>query len=319
MLAATRTQYGPPKLLSIQELETPVPGDKELLIRVHAATVNRTDCGILWAKPFIIRFFTGLVRPKQKSTGTDFAGVVEAVGKDVTLHKSGDRVFGFSDNNCGSHAQYLTLAEDGPLTTIPDHISFEEAAATPEGAHYAYNYIRKTKMKAGDAVMVYGATGAIGTAAIQILKHIGARVTAVANTKNLELVKYLGADRVIDYEKEDFTGDTETYDFIFDAVGKSSFDKCKKLLKPGGLYMATDLGPGNENIYLPLLTRWSKRRAVFPLPTDVKGSLAFLRGLLESGQFKPVIDRTYPLEQICEAFHYVISGQKTGNVVLKIS
>lgn len=300
-------------------MPVPVPKDNELLIRVHATTVNRTDCGVLWGKPFVFRFFTGLFKPRETNAGTDFAGIVEKVGPKVTAFTPGQRVFGFYDNGCGSHSAYITFKESGNITTIPDNTSFEQAAATPEGGHYAWNFIRKAKMKTGDQVMVYGATGAIGSAAVQILKHIGATVTAVCNTKNVELIRSLGADKVVDYETEDFTKDELRYDHILDAVGKSSFGVCKKLLKPGGKYMSSELGPGNENIYLPLFTRWSKKRVIFPFPDNIKGNILFLKKLLEEKKFNPVIDRSYPLEQIAAAFAYVNSGQKTGNVTLLIN
>lgn len=318
MKAALRSKYGPPEVLSIQELGIPTPKDNEVLVKVYAATVNRTDCGMLWAKPFIMRFFTGLFKPKYPGIGTDFAGKIEAVGKNVTTFKVGDRVWGFNDSGKGTHAQYITQRENGPVLTIPDNISYEVAAASAEGAHYAYNCIRKAKLKAGQNVLVNGATGAIGSACVQLLKYFGATVTAVCNTKNIELVKSLGADRIIDYEKEDFTKDNQKYHFIIDAVGKSTFAKCKPLLHPGGVYIPSDLGPGNQNIYLPLTTRFSSKKTIFPIPTNIKKSLALIKTLLESNQFKPVIDRRYPLEKIAEAFTYVDSGQKTGNVILNL-
>ncbi len=317
MKAAIRKKYGGPEVLSVQEVPIPVPKDHELLVKVHATTVNRTDCGALWGKPFIFRFFVGFPKPKQLSTGTDFAGVVEAVGKKVNGFQPGDRVFGFNDTNLGSHAEYLAVKANDRVNKLPKGISFETAAASPEGAHYAWNYIRKTGMKAGHHVLVYGATGAIGSAAVQILKYLGVHVTAVCNTKNVERIKSLGPDKVIDYETEDFTEGGEQYDFVLDAVGKSSFGICKKILKPGGKYMSSELGPGNENLYLPLLTRWRKRRMVFPLPEDIKSSLELLQELFAKNAFHPIIDRTYPLEQIADAFTYVNSGQKTGNVLLK--
>jgi len=318
MKAVIRNKYGPPEILSIQEVNIPTPKENELLIRVYSTTVNRTDCGVLWGKPFVFRFFTGLWKPRHASTGTDFAGVVEAIGKNVTQFKVGERVFGFNDHGCGSHAQYITIAANNNIITIPDTISFDEAAAAPEGAHYAWNYIRKTKMKTGDKVLVYGATGAIGSAAVQLLKHIGAHVTAVCNTKNVALIQSLAPDRVFDYETEDFTNGGEQYHFILDAVGKSNFGICKKILKPGGLYMSSELGPGNENLYLPLTTRWSKKRMVFPVPTDIKATLKLVKELLDNGKFKPIIDRHYPMEKIAEAFTYVNSGQKTGSVILNL-
>ena len=316
MKAAFRSIYGGPEVLSIREMPVPVPEDNELLIRVHTTTVNRTDCGVLWGKPFVFRFFTGLFKPRETNAGTDFAGVVEKTGTNVTAFTPGQRVFGFYDNGCGSHSTYITFKESGNITTVPENTSFEQAAATAEGGHYAWNFIRKAKMKAGEQVMVYGATGAIGSAAVQILRYIGATVTAVCNTKNVELIRSLGANKVVDYETEDFTKDELRYDHILDAVGKSSFGVCKKLLKPGGKYMSSELGPGNENIYLPLFTRWSKKRVIFPFPDNIKDNILFLKKLLEEKKFNPVIDRSYPLEQIAEAFTYVNSGQKTGNVIL---
>ncbi len=316
MKAANRTAYGGPDMLSIRDIPVPVPKENELLIRVQATTVNRTDCGVLWGKPFIFRFFTGLFRPRESNAGTDFAGVVEKVGVKVSGFLPGQRVFGFYDNGCGSHATCITFPANGNITSIPDTCSFEQAAATPEGGHYALNFIRKAKMKAGDRVMVYGATGAIGSAAVQLLKQMGMTVTAVCNTKNTALVRSLGADKVIDFETEDFTKDELRYDHILDAVGKSSFGVCKHLLKPGGQYMSSELGPGNENLYLPLFTRWSKKRVIFPIPDNIKGNLEYLRTLLEKKQFNPVIDRSYPLDRIAEAFEYVNSGQKTGNVII---
>lgn len=316
MKTAFRSKYGQPGVLSIKEVKVPTPKDNEVLIRVYATTVNRTDCGILQAKPFIIRFFTGLTKPRFPSTGTDYAGKIEAVGKNVSKFSIGDRVWGFNDNGVGTHAEYITIPEDSYILAIPGNINYQQAAASPEGAHYAYNMINKVKLKPGDHVLVNGATGAIGSAAVQLLKHFDINVTAVCNTKNIEMVRSFGADRIIDYTREDFTKDDQKYHFVFDAVGKSSFAKCKPLLYPGGIYISSDLGPGAQNIYLPLLTRFSNKRTIFPVPTDIKRSMILIKELLETNKFKPVIDKTYPLEKIAEAFQYVLSGEKTGNVVL---
>ncbi len=317
MKAAIRRKYGPPDTISIEMVETPVPKENEILVRVHAATVNRTDCAILLGKPFVMQFFTGLGTPKSPTTGTDFAGQVEAVGKEVTSFQAGERVWGFNDSGLASHAQYLTIPEHTAVLKIPEHISYEQAAASAEGAHYAYNFINKVALKAGQKVLVNGATGAIGSAAVQMLKSMGLYVTAVCNTSNVALVTALGADKVVDYQKEDFTQMEEQYDFVFDAVGKSTFSWCKPLLKPGGTYISSELGPHAENLYLPLLTKIrGGKKVVFPIPSDIKGSLRFIQNLLETGQFKPVIDRKYPLEQIAEAYTYVASGQKTGNVII---
>ncbi len=318
MKAAVRLKYGPPEVLQIKEIDKPTPADNELLVKVYAATVNRTDCGILWGKPYIIRLFSGFPNPSSPVTGTDFAGIIEAVGKNASNFKAGDRVWGFNDNGLSSHAQYMTIAHDSPAALIPDGISYEQAASSPEGAHYAYNFIKKVKVEKGQQVLVNGASGAIGSAAVQFLKHYGLKVTAVCNTKNIELVRTLGADRIIDFTTEDFTTDNERYHFVFDAVGKSTYGRCKPLLLPGGVYISSELGPGSENLYLALFTPLSgDKKLKFPFPTDIRGSIRFIRDLLEKGAFKPVIDRRYPLDKIDEAFHYVAPGQKTGNVVIK--
>jgi len=319
MKAAIRRKYGPPDTISIETVETPTPRENEILVRVYAATVNRTDCAVLTGKPFVMQLFTGLGRPTLPTTGTDFAGQIEAVGKQVTAFKVDDRVWGFCDIGLASHAQYLTIAEDAAVLPIPEPISYEQAAASAEGAHYAYNFINKLNLQAGQKVLVNGATGAIGSAAVQILKSMGLYVTAVCNTKNIALVTDLGPDKVIDYQREDFTQQEEPYDFVFDAVGKSTFSKCKPLLKPGGIYLSSELGPNAENLYLPLLNKiWGSKKVIFPIPADIKGSLRFTQNLLEKGQFKPVIDRRYPLEKIAEAYKYVMSGEKTGNVIITL-
>ncbi len=317
MKAVYRSEYGSPDVLTIREIEKPEPGKEEILIKVYATTVNRTDCAILIAKPFIMRFFTGLFRPKQKIPGTDFAGKVEEVGEAVTKFKAGDRVWGFNDNGVSSQAEYMILSEDEAIEIIPDTISYEQAAASAEGAHYAYNFIKKVKLQAGRKVLVNGATGAIGSSALQFLKYFGVYVTAVCSTENIELVKTRGADKVIDYTKEDFTNDDEKYDCVFDAVGKSTFFKCKRLLNKNGVYISSELGHYLQNPLLSLITPFTMgRRVKFPIPLDVKGSLKFIKKLLEEEKFKPFIDRNYPIEKIHEAYEYVSSGQKIGNVII---
>ena len=258
-----------------------------------------------------------MAHPSHRQQAPIFAGQVEAVGKGITSFQAGERVWGFNDSGLASHAQYLTIPEHAAVLKIPENISYEQAAAGAEGAHYAYNFINKVALKAGQKVLVNGATGAIGSAAVQMLKSMGLYVTAVCNTPNVALVTALGADKVVDYQKKDFTRTEEQYDFVFDAVGKSTFSRCKPLLKPGGTYISSELGPHAENLYLPLLTKIrGGKKVVFPIPSDIKGSLRFIQNLLETGQFKPVIDRKYPLEQIAEAYTYVASGQKTGNVII---
>ena len=310
-------KYGPPSVLKVKETEKPIPKDNEVLIKVYATTVNRTDCAMLRGKPVIMRFFTGIPKPKNQILGTDFAGVIEAVGEDVKSYKIGDMVFGFNDVGLGSHAQYMIIPEDKALTTIPKNIIYEQAAASSEGAHYAYNFINKVELKAGQKVLVNGATGAIGSAAVQLLKYFGASVTAVCNAKNTELIKSIGADKVIDYTKDDFTKSNERYNFIFDTVGKSSFKRCKPVLESGGVYMSSELGPMAQNIFFSLITPvFGKKKVIFPLPKDIKGSLAFIKKLIEEEKFKAVIDREYSLKEIVDAFRYVETGQKTGNVII---
>lgn len=319
MLAAYREKYCLPEGLRIVDLPTPQPKENEVLVRVYATTVNRTDYAVLTAKPFIMRFFTGLLRPENPIPGTDFAGVVESVGKQVSRFAVGDRVFGFRDMGLGSQAQYMTIAADQAVGTIPEGISFDQAVASLEGAHYAHNFINKLDAKSGQKVLINGATGAIGSAAVQLAKHMGLLVTAVGNTQNLALLKSLGADKVIDYLQEDFTQDDEQYDFIFDAVGKSTFGQCKSVLAPQGIYLSSELGPWGQNVLLPWFTPFGGgQRVIFPVPKDIHRSVAFMRELLEQGKFNPVIDRKYPLQQIAEAYTYVNSGQKTGNVVLSL-
>lgn len=319
MKAILCRQYGLPEALQFEDIARPTPGADEILVRVHAATVNRTDCGILQARPFIIRFFTGLTKPKRSITGTDFAGEVEAVGSAVKHFKAGDLVFGFDDMGLSTHAQFMTITEKKAIARMPDHLTFEAAAASLEGAHYAHNFINKVKLTADSKVMINGATGAIGSAALQMTKATGAYVTAVGNTKNLELLRSLGADRVINYENEDFTQDQERYHFVFDAVGKSTFGRCKSLLLPGGAYISSELGPRSQNIFYALATPLlGGKKVIFPFPSDIKKSIEVVIDLIEKGKFKPVIDRKYPLRETAEAFRYVLTGQKTGNVVIEV-
>lgn len=317
MKSVLRTTYGGPSVLSVGELPIPIPKPDEVLVRVHCTTVNRTDCGILRGKPFLIRFFTGLLTPSSKTPGTDFAGKIEAIGSNVTAYKIGDAVFGLKDDGLASQAEYMTFNASGAMTLIPKGIDYKEAVASLEGAHYAYNFINKVSLTANSKVLVNGGTGAIGSAAIQILKSMGTYVAAVTDTKHVERVKALGPDKVIDYLKTDFTLDNEQYDFVFDAVGKSEFGKCKKLLKPNGIYISSELGPGAENLYLPFLTKLkSGKRVIFPVPTNCKRSVDFMAGMLSKALFKPLIDKTYAMSEIKEAYQYVESGQKIGNVIV---
>jgi len=319
MKAVVYAQYGSPDVLQLKDVEIPVPTANELLIKVHATTVNRTDCAHISAKPFIMRFFTGLFTPKRAIAGTTFAGKVVAVGDSVDAYQEGDDVFGMDDDGLSSFAEYLTVSADKAVARIPVNITYEQAAASMEGAHYAYNFINKVNLKSDHVVLVNGATGAIGSAAVQLLKYYGIEVVAVCNTRNTELVKLLGANRVIDYMKEDFTKLQHEYDFIFDAVGKSTFGKCKTLLKPDGVYISSDPGEWAQNILFALITPVLGRKIVkFPIPVDIKGSVLFIKKLMEQRHFMPVIDRQYPIERIAEAFRYVETGEKTGNVVISV-
>lgn len=319
MRACVYTKYGPPEVVQIQEIGKPVPRDNEVLVKIRATTVNRTDCGFRSAEYFIVRFFSGLIRPKNKILGNEFAGEIESVGKDVASFKPGDKVFGYNDINFGAHAEYMVMAEKGSITAMPDNITFEHAAAITEGAHYALCDIRAAKIRSGQNVLINGATGAIGSAAVQLVKYFGAEVTAVCNTKNVDLVKSLGAEIVIDYSKEDFTKINQTFDVVFDAVGKSSFKKCKPLLRKGGIYMSTELGYMSQNPFLAIITPLlGGKKVLFPLPTISKEDVIFLKELVLMNKFKPVIDRSYTLEQIVDAYSYVETGQKTGNVIISL-
>jgi NADPH:quinone reductase-like Zn-dependent oxidoreductase len=320
MKAIVHTRYGPPEVVKLMEVPKPTPKNNEVLVKVYASTVNRTDSGFRSAEYFVSRFWSGLFRPKYKTLGCEFSGIIEEVGKEVTGFKNGDKVFGYNDETFGGHAEYLTIAENKAVATIPGNLTFTEAAPISEGAHYALCNIRASKVKKGQNVLVYGATGAIGSSAVQLLKHFGVSVTAVCNTKNVELLKTLGADRVIDYQTQDFTQTNERFHFIFDAVGKSSFKECKSLLTEKGIYVSTELGKNAENVYFALVTPlFGKKKVIFPIPSINKQDLLFLKELIENGEYKPVIDRAYRLEQIIEAYQYVESGQKTGNVILKIA
>lgn len=318
MKAAVHTRYGPPDVVAIEEVATPTIADGQVLVRVCATTVNRTDCGFRAAKPYLVRLYTGVRKPRATILGGEFAGVIEAVGAGVTSLHLGDRVFGY--RGFGAHAQYLSMPASGRIATIPAAVTFEQAAAGTEGSQYALSFIQTAKVRAGQRVLVYGATGAIGSAAVQLLKSVGASVTAVCDSAHVELVRSLGADRVVDYTVEDFTSDTQVYDAVFDAVGKSSFGRCRRLLKRRGIYLSSDLGPGWQNPVLALVTPLSTgKRVKFPVQ-QMRGHdmVGYMRRLMESEQFTPLIDRTYPFDQIVEAYRYVETGRKVGNVIISM-
>jgi NADPH:quinone reductase-like Zn-dependent oxidoreductase len=319
MKAVVYTEYGSPDVLKYTDRPKPTPNEHEVLIEVFATTVNRTDCAQLRAKPFIMRFFTGLLKPRRTILGTAFSGEIKAIGTAVNSFQVGDSVFGLDDNGLSSYAEYMIMSADKAIAKIPANINYAQAAASTEGLHYAYNFINKVSLKKEHWVLVNGATGAIGSAAVQLLKYYGCNVVAVCNTKNLQLVKSLGANEVIDYLKDDFTKDDRQYDFIFDAVGKSTFAKCKPLLNENGIYISSEPGAWAQNIFLALFTPFlSKKKVKFPIPIDIKKSILLTHDLMEQGDYKPVIDKEYPLEQIADAFQYVETGEKIGNVVISV-
>ena len=312
MKAVVHDRYGPPEVLRIAKVEPPEPADDEVLVRVHATTVTQTDCHMRAAKPFLWRFMLGLRRPKRKILGLEFAGVIEAVGSAVTQFDVGDRVFGL--RNC-SQAEYVCVREAGLLARIPEGTSFEEAAAVCDGMSQGLACLRSGRVGPATRLLVYGASGSCGTAAVQLASYLGAHVTAVCNAKNVELVRSLGADEVIDYEHEDFTENGETYDVVVDAVGKHSFLRSRGSLAPGGRYVATDR---LYNLPLAFLTKRLGKRVMFDVSGYKRESVLLVKELLEAGRYRAVIDRTYALEDVVEATRYVESWQKTGNVVLKV-
>ena len=317
MRAVVHDRYGPPDVLHVEDIERPVPKDDEVLIRVHATTVSRTDCALRAAEPFFSRFITGIRRPRRRVLGSDFAGDITEAGRAVREFKIGDRVFGIKPWKFGAHAEFICMQENAALAEMPAAATFDEAAAVCDGALLALNCLRPGKLRRGQSILVYGASGAIGTAGVQLAKALGAQVTAVCNTRNFDLVRSLGADGLIDYTQEDFTKNGHTYDVIFDAVGKHSFAGCKGSLKAGGVYLPTD---GLRNVALAAWTaRIGDRKVVFDLPPTFKQQdVVFLKELIEAGRYRAVIDRRYPLEQVVEATRYVETHEKVGNVVLEV-
>jgi NADPH:quinone reductase-like Zn-dependent oxidoreductase len=317
MRAVVHDRYGPPEVLRLADIPRPVPNENEVLVKVHATSVTRTDCGFRAAEPFFARIFTGLLRPKRRTPGMELAGEVEAVGAAVTEFEVGDEVFGIRG---GANAEYVCVRESGVLAHKPAEISYEEAAAVCDGALLALSCLKPMSELRGKHIVVYGASGSIGTAAVQLARHYEAHVTAVCSTKNVELVRSLGADVVIDYERDDFTKNGQTYDVIFDAVGKHSFRRSRRSLKPGGVYVGTDLGFMWHGPIVVLATRWmGNKRASMGIGKYRKEDVLLLKELIEAGEYRAVIDRRYPLEKVVEATKYVETQQKTGNVVLTVT
>ena len=327
MKAIVFEKYGPPDVLQLKEVEKPSPKDNEVLIRIHATTVTTGDCnarGFAFVPPglgLLARLMIGLRKPKKTILGAELAGEIEAVGKDVKQFKEGDQVFGIDGNGLGAYAEYVCRPEEGALAIKPANMTYEEAAAIPFGACTALYFLRdKANIQSGQKVLINGASGGVGTAAVQLAKYFGAEVTGVCSTTNLEMVRSLGADKVIDYTQEDFTQSGETYDIIFDmVVGKTSFSRCRSSLKQNGLYLAV-AGGLQELIQMLWTSKIGSKKVIFGggSACERKEYLVFLKELIEEGKIKSVIDRRYPLEQTAEAHRYVDKGHKKGNVVITV-
>nr|WP_090030601.1 NAD(P)-dependent alcohol dehydrogenase [Lutimaribacter saemankumensis] len=316
MKAVVFERYGSPALLSLQTVPRPLPSKSEVRVKVHASTVNRTDTATLRAHPFFARAMTGLIRPKMSILGMDFSGEIDLLGDDVSAFDVGDRVFGISPDTFGAHAEYLCIPAGGAIAHIPGSLPYHEAVVG-EGAWYANGTTQF--LSKGKRCLIYGASGAIGTAAVQLAKARGAQVVAVVGTRHIDLPVALGADRVVNYETEDFRALGEKFDLVFDAVGKTSFFECRHLLAENGIFSATDLGPGWSNIFLGMFYgAMGSRRVRIPFPENAPGFILQLADLMSKGKFQGVFDRRYPLDKTADAFRYVEKGQKTGIVVLDV-
>ena len=321
MRAAVCTAYGGPEVVQLTDIPMPEPSDDQLLVRVTSSTVNRTCSEIRSATPQLaIRLAYGIRRPRRPVLGTDFAGSVERIGPGVRGFTVGDRVFGFDDRLMGAHGEYLTISAAAAVAKIPDDVSDDSAAAAVEGAHYSLASIDLAALERGNRALVYGGGGAIGSTAIQLLVSRGVDVTAVAEAHQLDLMRNLGASAAIDFRAEDFTAIGETFDFVFDAVGKTTFAACRKLVTPGGVFISTELGPRLQNLRLSLTTRFrGDVRVRFPFPLHARQHVKTAREELGAGTLRPVIDRCVDLDDIVEAYRYVETATKTGSVVLRVA
>ncbi|MEX2279319.1 MAG: NAD(P)-dependent alcohol dehydrogenase [Acidimicrobiia bacterium] len=320
MRAAIADRYGSPDVIRFVDLPTPTPDSREVLVRIHATTVNRTDLGVLTGSPAIARLFYGLTKPKYPVLGNEFAGAVEAIGDDVTGFAVGDHVFGWDGARFGCHAEFKVVRQDRLIALMPAGFEFEQAAPGNEGACYAFSNLRFGGIEErGKRVLIYGATGAIGSAAVQLAAHFGAEVTAVCATNHVELVRGLGATHVFDYTIDALPPPGALYDIVFDAVGKTTYRTWKPAIVPGGAYVASDAGPGGRNLSLALWSRFvGDHRVAMALPAHSQEQVRFFRGLMEAGEFRPLHDRTYPFDGIVDAFRYVATGEKVGNVVISL-
>jgi NADPH:quinone reductase-like Zn-dependent oxidoreductase len=314
MKAFVNTKYGTVDVLELKEIAKPIPNENEVLVKIAATTVNRTDTGIRRAEYFIARFFTGFFKPKMQVLGSEFAGVVVEIGKSVENFKIGDELFGISTEKFGAHAEFICMHEDSSMALKPANLSFEQAASILEGPYLALNYLEKVGLKKGDKILINGTSGSIGSSGLQLARYFGAEVTAVTNTKNIQLAYDLGAARVIDYTQSDFTKIDDKFDFVFDAVGKSSLGKCKNIMKENAVYFSTELGFMYQNVFLPMFTK----KIIFPIPVVSKSQILLFKKMAETGDLKAVIDRKYRFEQLKEAHKYVELGQKTGSVVISM-
>jgi NADPH:quinone reductase-like Zn-dependent oxidoreductase len=322
MKAIICTKYGPPEVLQLCEVDKPTPKENEVLIKIHATTVSSADVLMRKSESFMSRLILGFSKPRKKYRimGLELAGEIESVGKEAKRYKPGDQVFGFTGFNPGTYAEYICMKEKGSLAIKPSNISFEEAVSFVDGASTALFFLKdKANIQKGQKVLIIGASGGIGTFAVQLAKVLEAEVTGICSTSNADMVRLLGADKVIDYTKEDFSKSGETYDVIFDTAGKSSFKHCKSSLTENGLYLVTT-GAMIKNY---LLTFWTKlfnsKKFIFAMSVEKNEALEYIKKLIEAGRLKPIIDRTYPLEQIVEAHQYVEQGRKNGNVVITVS
>lgn len=322
MKAATNRTYGSPSVIQIIDTDKPALGPEDVLVNIYFSSVNRTDIGFLRGKPFLTRFFTGIPKPKYLTVGCEFSGVITELGIQVTNFKIGDKVFGFDDQDFGGYAEYKAINHKKMIVKVPKNITLEQASVALEGAHYALFYIYKMPKSSNTKIFVNGATGAIGSAGVQLLKAGGYYVEASSTTNELKTIKNLGVDKVIDWEKQDIAKEASRCDVYFDAVGKSTFKQARKILKPGGIYMSSELGPFGQNPLLSLINPvqriFTKRNISFPLPKTRNQEAVIIQKHLKLGTFKPLIDRRYDLNDIKEAFEYVEAGQKVGNVVIRV-